>query len=347
VLGLALVLLGLPVHWDAPQGCASAEEFVRRVLEQTDAEVDDTSAIAVAVTVRERPGGRWIVLLDLDGVDAREIEGESCDAVVDAAALIVSLRLVEAARGDVVPPAEDPTPGAGSDDPREGPDVSEVGSRGGSRTSSEVVPREVVPREGAREDMRSNAIAGFLAIAAGPALGVLPRVGAGVSLDGGVQGRWWRAGASVRAFPVRTAPHPTVADVRGRFDLVVAGVLGCGQPAVRRVSFPLCARVDVGGLRAIGEGDVTDPRPRWSPWVGLAASVGVSWRIVRQVAPFVAVEGVASLYRPSFSIGGVADPLFEVGAGGFRAWAGIELHFGPEGRAGQIGTRNPVAAQTQ
>jgi hypothetical protein len=346
VLGLALVLLGLPVQWDAPQGCASAEEFERRVLAQTDAAIDDTSAIAVAVTVRERPGGRWIVLLDLDGEDVREIEGESCDAVVDAAALIVSLRLVEAARGDVVPPADDPTPEGASDDPREG---AEPGTREGARTRTEAVSREPVSREaatreGSRDDARPNAIGGFLAVAAGPALGVLPRVGAGVSLEGGVQGRWWRAGASLRAFPVRTAPHPTLADVRGRFDLVVAGVLGCGVPVVRRVSFPLCARVDVGGLRAVGEGDVTDPRPRWSPWVGLAASAGVSWRVVRQVAPFVAIEGVASLYRPSFSVGGVADPLFQAGAGGFRAWAGLELHFGS---AGQFGPRKSVPAQTQ
>ena len=339
MLGLALVLLGLPVQWDAPQGCASAEAFERRVLEQTDAEIDDASVIAVAVTVRERPGGRWIVLLDLEGEDVREIEGESCEAVVDAAALIVSLRLVEAARGDVVPPAE-----------VEGVPSSEGSRAGGERTRMEppreepAVARDPVTRQRPRDDPRAPAIAGFLAVAAGPALGVLPRVGAGVTLDGGLQGRWWRAGASVRAFPVRTTPHPSVADVDGRFDLVVAGVLGCGVPAVRRVSFPLCARVDVGGLRAIGEGDVTAPSARWSPWVGVSASAGVAWRVVRRVAPFVAVEGVASLYRPSFSVGGVADPLFQTGAGGFRAWAGLELHFG---RDGQLGPRKSGAAQTQ
>jgi hypothetical protein len=335
VLGVVLgwvVATGLPVEWDAPEGCASAGEFVARVVAQ--AEAVEGAEFSVAVRVRQRPDQRWALVLDLEGgggVDHREIEGETCEAVVDAAALIVALRLVEAAeRGDLVPPvapAEPPqtTPESATIEPTPAP----------PKTST--TPAAAIADESSRRPARPS---GWIAIGAGAALGVLPSVGAGVSADGGVQGRFWRVGVSVRGFPARVVDHPTASGVRGRFDLVEAGVLGCGMPTVRRVAFPLCARVDAGALRGIGNGAVATPRPRWSPWIGVAASATVAWRIVRQVAPFVSAEGVVGALRPAYSVGGEQEPLFQAGRAGFRAWVGVEFHV-------QFAPRKSGAPQTQ
>ena len=326
----------MPVDWDAPEGCASEDAFVGRVLEQAD--VPEPAALSIAVSVRRLPDDRWRLALAIEsdaGIDRREVEGESCDAVVEAAALIVSLRLVEAAqRVDVVPPSEPPAEPAPAQPEPAKPEPIAVAP------TPEIVappPRRALP-------------SGWLAASAGPALGILPNVGAGVSLEGGVQGELWRVGASARAFPVRRASHPALSGVDGRFDLVQGGVLGCGMPAFRRVVFPLCGRVDAGAMRGVGEGGgVTSPRPKWSPWLGLAGSAAVAWRVTRVIAPFVAAEGVVSLLRPSFSVGGQSELLFQAGRGGFRAWAGIEIHLPirPGGASRKVAPRKAAPRETQ
>jgi hypothetical protein len=330
VLELALVVLArasVPVHWDAPQGCASEQEFARRVAAQAETAEQDAASLSVAVTVRQRPDGRWTLVLDLrsdEQIDHRELEGESCDAVVDAAALIVALRLAAQPEAIVPAPLE----------PEAGAEMAEAGA---ARTPAPPQPappvrastQPIATRTEVARRREAEPVSGWIALASGPALGVLPGVGAAIGAEGGVQGRRFRAGASVRAYPLRTVPHPAVDGVSGRFDLVTAGVLGCGMPVVRRVAFPLCARVDAGGLRGVGLGAVTQPSPRWRAWAGAAVSAGVAWRIVRSVAPLLGVEGVVSLVRPAYSTGGVAQPLFQGGGAGFRAWLGIEVHFGP------------------
>lgn len=311
----------MPVDWDVPPGCASAESFVDRVLAQAD--VPEPSALSIAVSVRRLPGDRWRLALALEGeagIDRREIEGESCEAVVDAAALIVSLRLVEAAQQrDVVPPAAPVEPS-----PTEPAAAEPPPSSAGSPAAEPKIA--VAPRPEIAFARRRTAPHGWLAASAGPALGILPGVGAGVSLDGGVQGELWRVGASVRALPVRRVTHPDRDEIEGRFDLVHGGVLGCGMPSVRRVAFPICARLDAGAIRGVGEGEGVSPNPRWSPWVGVAGSAAIAWRVTRFVAPFVGAEGVVGLVRPPFTVGGEPAPLYRAGRAGFRAWAGIEIH---------------------
>lgn len=176
------------------------------------------------------------------------------------------------------------------------------------------------------EPLRALGWGGWVALGGGVALGILPGVGGAVALEGGVDGPRWQAGLSVRGFPLREVNHPQTSMISGRFDLVTAGALGCGVPGVRRVSFPLCGRVELGALRGLGQGAVTVPRPQWSLWAGLAASAAIRWRVLRWLAPFVALEGQVALLRPGFTVGTVPGTLFEAGLFGLRAWGGIALH---------------------
>lgn len=175
------------------------------------------------------------------------------------------------------------------------------------------------------EPPRALGRGGWVALGGGLALGILPGVGGAVALEGGVDGPRWQAGLSVRGFPLREVNHPEAAAISGRFDLITAGALGCGVPGIRRLTFPLCGRVELGALRGQGQGAVTVPRPRWSVWAGLAASAALSWRVLRWLAPFVALEGQVGLVRPGFTVGTVPGTLFEAGRLGLRAWGGFQL----------------------
>ena len=160
----------------------------------------------------------------------------------------------------------------------------------------------------------------------GVALGVLPGVGGAVGLEGGMQGRWWRAGLAVHGAPVRRRDHPDNADVQGRFDLVSGEALGCGVPAAGPVVFPLCGRVALGAIRGVGRGEVDAPNPRTTLWSGIGGSVGAAWRVTRLVAPFVSTQVLATLRDTAFSVGTVPGAVHDTGSVAFRAWLGVELH---------------------
>lgn len=169
-------------------------------------------------------------------------------------------------------------------------------------------------------------LGGWVGIHGGLALGVGPGVGGALALDGGLTGRWWRAGLAVHATPRRITEHPSANGVRGRFDLVTAEALGCGVPEAGPVDFPLCGRVAFGGLRGAGEGDVQQPEPAWGLWSGLGGSAGASWHATERLAPALSVEGLAPLQSRVFSVGGVPGVLHETGTFAFRAWLGLEIH---------------------
>ena len=349
VLLWALVLAAplLRVDWDAAPGCPSREDFIRRVEAESDLRVEDAAAPVLTAEVAIRPldDARWRLTMLLrpggsvdEPTDERRLEADTCDAVVEAAALVVSMRIVELApqsgperEPQLVPeltpdpsgPRREPERRSTRDDrtalPREAQDEAppplledpEIGSRASAERREAPQPRD---------------LGGWLGAQGGLALGVLPGVGGAVGLEGGLEGDHWRAGVAIHGAPVRRAEHPQAHAVRGRFDLVAAEVIGCGVPSVKRVGFPLCGRFSAGGIRGVGAGDVALPTPRWVDWLGLGGSVGVSWRITRNVAPVFAAEALASLRRPSFSVGSRPGTLYRTGPVAFRAWLGIEIH---------------------
>jgi hypothetical protein len=128
-------------------------------------------------------------------------------------------------------------------------------------------------------------------------------------------------------------------DVSGRFDLVTAGAIGCGRLHAGRFSFPLCGLVEAGGLRGVGQGAVADPQPGFTPWAGLGLEAAASWRALRWLAPFVALQGTVGLIRPGFTVGGVAGTIYEAGPVGMGALAGIEIRF-------ESTSQNPASTET-
>ena len=325
-LAALVVAPAMPVEWDAPAGCPDAAQLRERIAAQSDVPPDDVQ-LEVVGSIRAAEGGGFVLEVETygpDTVDRREMEGDSCEALTDAAALIVALRLTAAAEV-VVPDAPETA---------EPPAPIETTTALAEPRAPAPTPVTTAPiaQPLTRERSRVN---GFVGGAGGVALGVLPSVGGAVRVEGGIEGRHYRVGLTVRSTPVRRAEPSDLLNVRGRLDMINAGVLGCGVPLAGPVAFPICGRVLAGGVRATGDRGVDEAQPRWSAWVGGAVSAAASWRLLRSLALFVEAEAVFGFVRPGFTVGMFSRTLYRLRIPGFRAWAGIEWrpHFGARQRA--------------
>ena len=329
----ALLAPLLEVEWTAPADCPEQDVFVERVAEEADQQVDDADepVLRAVVVIEELVEGRWKLSLDVEGAERRQFEGDTCAAVVEAAVVVVAVRVValvseESSVPEPPAPAVPEAPDGEVDTTQPDAEPVPAPAEPESEPEPEPEPEENPPISSRPPPRRREGVGGWFALQGGVALGVLPGVGGAVGLEGGVRGKWWRAGLAVHGAPLRRRDHPQDATVRGRFDLVSAEALGCGVPEAGPVVFPLCGRVALGAVRGIGEGEVESPQPRTSFWGGLGGSAGAAWRVTRSIAPFVSAEVLATLRDTSFSIGTLPGAVHETGAVAFRAWLGIEFH---------------------
>jgi len=291
-------------------------------------EADEPPVLEADVTVEHVGPAHWRLQLRLrrDGHDdTRAFDANSCSAVVEAAAVVVALRLVQWRPGEsLVPevkpslpvPVVEPLPVAQPDPPPVLPPAA-----GLEAESPEVSPGPMEPDEGA------SGLGGWVGVHEGLALGVAPGIGGAFALDGGVTGRWWRAGVGLQAVPRRIQPHPQEPGIRGRFDLVTGESFGCGVPKVGPVEFPVCGRFAVTGVRVVGEGAVNGSDIVWGTWLGAGGSVGAAWYVTERIAPALSAVALAPLQDWSFSVGGVPGALHRTGSVAFRAWVGLEVHW--------------------
>ncbi len=329
----ALLLVASPIEigaWDVPADCSSKAAFIEKVEAEAEAEAsshaDEPPVMEADVTVEEVAAAHWRLQLRLrrDGRDdTRAFDATSCAAVVEAAAVVVALRLVQW-RENESPALEEPL---GLPDPEVRPSLIQPPDPPPAlprTTPPATIPPEVPP---ASPKERVSQLGGWVGVHQGLALGVAPGVGGGFALDGGVTGRWWRAGIAVQAVPRRIQTHPGDPGIRGRFDLVTGESFGCGVPKVGPVEFPVCGRFAVTGVHAVGEGSVRSSDRVWGTWLGAGGSVGIAWYATERIAPALSAVALAPLEDWAFSVGGVPGALHQTGPVAFRAWLGLEIHW--------------------
>lgn len=329
----ALLLLTSPIEigaWDVPAECSSRAAFMEKVEAEANAhsDADEPPVLEADVTVEEVGAAHWRLQLRLrrDGRDdTRAFDANTCAAVVEAAAVVVALRLVQWRRVEALVPAAKPSLPAPAVAPPSIPEPDPPPSLP-SAAGVDAEPPEASP--GPNEpDEEASALGGWVGVHEGLALGVAPGVGGAFALDGGVTGRWWRAGVALQVVPRRIEPHPEAPGIRARFDLVTGESFGCGVPKVGPVEFPVCGRFAVTGVRAVGEGAVNGSDVVWGTWLGAGGSVGVAWYVTERIAPALSAVALAPLQDWSFSVGGVPGALHRTGSVAFRAWLGLEVHW--------------------
>lgn len=328
----------MEVDWKAPDSCPSQAQFHDAVAAEVGEVAQDIAAplLTASVEIVELPDRSWRLTMELSspqGPDRRQFEAESCAIVVEAAAVVVSLRIVALApdSANVDQPDWVPEPPAAANPPKKPRDARDDPTPArSSDTQSSPVNTPVRPIDPLRRPPQAGAdriaLGGWLAATGGLAIGLLPGVGGAAGVEGGLEATHWRVGLALRAAPVRRRSHAQDGSIGGRFDMASAQVFGCGKIQAGPMTFPLCARFAAGAIRGVGTGSVATSTARWSNWIGLGASAAAVWRVTRRFAPFVSPELLVGLRRPTFSVGTPRSALHETGSVGFRLLAGVEFH---------------------
>jgi hypothetical protein len=282
------------LEWDAPSPCPGPEEALDRIRAASrEAPGDDVHA---QVRIRPEIDGRWSASVSVTAGDSRSerlLEGASCGAVADAAALIVGLSLAPAAtvsKDAASGPASAPTAGAA-------PNVA----RPPAVTLAPIAPKESAPSPFSRTP------GGLSLHAAGVVdVGTLPSAGPGVAM-----------GASWRAAPLEIGVDAAVfAAERGTVAGTTSGAsVGLGSASIDacllvplgdRVVVVPCAGFALERLTADGFG-----RPgafvAAQPVVVLPAGLGdlgLEWWPWRHVGLRAGVRGVVPFDRPTFVVDG-------------------------------------------
>lgn len=331
---LALVLrlapegpAALAITWDAPAACPEVEYVRGRITEHLHGVTVEATRVRAHVSAPAVAGAPWRLRIAIGDEGQRELQGESCAALADAAAVMVAISLNAAGGANALDVPEPPPQAPPVDAPVEPPEPSATEPSPvtpGPVTPSPVEPGRVEPPlsldliddltppgstapasrpEPARRSQQSPARA-VIGVTIG-AHGVgLPAPGAG--LGGRVGVRWGPLSAAISGAHWFRRERAVVGDVAAGYRLSsfgpeLCGVLARGRAPVAFEPFA-CAELEAGVLWA--EGVRASPsRVQRHPWVAVGGGLGVAWVPRAWVAVALRADVVAPLLGRQFVIG--------------------------------------------
>ncbi len=339
---------GDTLTWSAPAGCPPAAEVERaleRVLQGTSerarAEIgmraearvsgdDDDDDYRVALTMQTR-----------DGVSERQLRADQCRALADAVVLVIAMA--------VDPSAALPSSGLDQGGDEAGGDAPEVPEPARAPSPARAEPSEPAarapsPRVDAgrstsrvSEDARGEPAEpptrawGQLAPAMNMMVGTggLPGVGVGVALGLDYLGRRWRLGArGVYWLQRRRALDELGLDGASMgLALGAARLRGCGVLGSARLEVPLCAGLELGGMRGAG-GGLPVNEVFTGLWTAIVASPGLRVRLTPALGLALQTELGLALTRPAFTVA-PRGRVYRAPRTSLALALGIELRFGP------------------
>jgi hypothetical protein len=298
----------LALGWDAPDGCPDEAEVAARVEELLGRTLDASSRDPVVAqgVIRREGEQRFELTLwfrTATGAGTKTFEGQTCDVLADAAALVLTAAVGDPASA---PEVVDPKPEPPED-----------------RSVTKTAPTKVA--EPTDEDEPRSVVAGAVRAGAAGLLGPLPGPTLGVEAAAALLVR--RARVELRF--AYWFPRRAEADGGGRgaeIQLWTLGLRGCWAPGVKIVEFPLCGGVQAGPMRGdgFGLGAPTSTRLAWVAFDAGAAIAVVPW-------PFLGFWLGADLIMPATRPGFEIDDLGLVHRAapvGGQAALGIEGRFG-------------------
>ncbi|WP_434418126.1 hypothetical protein [Nannocystis pusilla] len=346
--------------WSAPPGCPQSDEVRAWLAGHLGAAADPAGypgLTSQGVLEREGTGWRLRLVIAREGSRGEKtLRGRDCEELARSGALALAIAIEPALSGAQAGPGPEPEPGqvpappAAATVPEPAPPAATVPAgpqvtppaaepgpaRDDAPPESDIAPAPVEPAEPLAPPRPRVPVGHALRLAVGLEAGVLPGVGAGL-LGGyalrlpGVRveltGSWW---------PGRRRAYAEPAGVGAAAQIGAAALRVCPTPRLRRagktgaglVELPLCAGVELGALVVRGSG-FTGARTVRTLWAAAEVQPGVVWRFSRRTALWGSVALVVPITRDSFAIDPLPE-LFRIGAVGFRAAVGLEVHLGRE-----------------
>jgi len=316
----------IDLAWSVPTSCPSKSEVLAEVARSIGGRATRVEPLHVRADVWESEAGGWKASLELAAagqVMRRQVHGDSCTAVADAVALVISVAAIEdavpapfaappaAPPASPAPPSQEAPPAAA---PVEIPVVAPV---------REVPPGLRETRPQARRRTRTVEIE--LGAAALVDIGSLPATAPGVEISGGVRRGWWRVEATTAYLAAQSATLVSLPTQGATLWQVDAGGRFCGAWGWARVSVGPCIGGRFAWVAATGNGATLPSTGTGNILSGLVGVTG-TLHLTRWAELRLAGELAAPLDRPEFFIksGGT---VFRPSAVAFRGGFGVDAHF--------------------
>ncbi len=289
------------LRFEAPEGCPTRAHFeaeLSRLLGRS-LEAAAPEDFGAEVVVEAERGSRFRVRIAL-GDARREIDGETCEAVVRAAAIVLGLAIdpeaVSAHLEDETAPPPAPAQPLASASPR-----VELTRR------PLPTPVPIVWGVGAR---------------GGVGVGTLPDVHLGGGLSAAMLRGRLRAEIALTWFG---RSRTVGGGAGGRLDLLSATPAVCWALVRPKPEVLGCAQAEVGAIASEGVG-LAHPADDAALWAAVGGGFGVAWPLGRNFALGLLGAGFYALRRPTFFIPGVGT-VHRPSAFGVRTALAVEWRF--------------------
>jgi hypothetical protein len=247
----------LRIVWEAPPACPTAEELEARI-EALIAPGGERMLVATVDAKVAKEALRWRASLEVtvpQGRTRREVVGKTCEELTNAVALLVAVTL-------------DPT-----------------GARAKLWGDKDDPPKPPA---------RATKVRGIVGIAGTGTFAALPRFGGGLLGSAGIDTRYVRAEAVATYEAPQLRLLDSASGAGAVFDLWTVGARGCGVGRVQTLVVPVCAGVEVGRLRARGEGLQAGRRVHLTH-ARVAVGVGLAWSATHWLEVRADVAGLVTM----------------------------------------------------
>lgn len=318
---------GVALRWTAPPGCPDAGQ-VGVWLDALALEAAPSIAVRAEITVEARDEGfASRLVLDAGPASAtRELWAPECELLARANVVVVSVGLDPLTTAQAIaeregePPPVVPKPVAPRNAERRRPKPAK---------STEPPVIEKTPDEPEAADRTRSFAPGLefgVRIGAGPGGLLLPGAGFGGVLSPWLGTERLQVRAVAQLWSGRQVSFDTQQDAGGIVRLASGGVRVCPVLGRGRLRVPLCGGLDAGAVLGRGTGNaLVQTQSAVAPWAGVVLQPGLSYAMAERISIWAGLEGVISLYRPTFSVEGV-EGIWAAGVGGLRGLVGIEIH---------------------
>lgn len=284
--------LAIDLEWNAPASCAGADRVRQRIagLLARRVDLDPTGELRVRGEVTAA-GAQWRLELSIDGAhgaEQRELSASQCDALADAAALVVATSVDprRVAEQLAAPTVEVPTPTR---------IAATTASASTTTTSSSIgappPTASIAPRRRPRAHLELGATGGV-------ALGWTPRASGAVAGDALVVIGRGGIGAQVAHVFERSGASAVTARVR----TTQIALRGCYVLSRAAWSVPLCGAIELGATAARGTGTGVRPSSASALWLGAGLSTRVQWWPHPRVALVAGLDALVGLRRVQFHV---------------------------------------------